>query len=169
MGHGYSQAELDDVQARWSLRFPSDLVAILRERRSVIQAPARVFDWITSEPAEIQRMLDWPLEGFWFDVEHNDLWWPAWGPKPSADSDCHAVLKAVFDSAPRLIPLYGHRYLPEEPAEAGNPIFSVYQSDIITYGANLLDYIEREEGRTQSPWPPLKEIRFWSEAVRRNG
>jgi len=59
--------------------------------------------------------------------------------------------------------------LPEEPYERGNPVFSVYQTDVIHYGANLQDWIERERvDLSEKPWPPLKEIRFWSEAVRKN-
>jgi hypothetical protein len=180
---GYSPSELDDIQDRWQLRFPGDLLDLLRERRSVIRVdPLDIlrqqrsgilvgrsdFDWITSDPREIRRQLDWPFEGFWFDVQHNDVWWPEWGDKPANAAECHRQLKEVFATAPRLIPLFSHRYLPEEPVERGNPVFSVYQCDVVHYRADLYDYIEREErGARTKPWPRLKEIRFWSEAVRR--
>ncbi|WP_242913456.1 hypothetical protein [Brevundimonas pishanensis] len=63
-----------------------------------------------------------------------------------------------------------HRYLPATPNVAGNPIFSVYGSDTIHYGANLADYFDREENRRdEQPWTELREIDFWSELVRRNG
>jgi hypothetical protein len=79
----------------------------------------------------------------------------------------------VFAAAPRLIPLDGHRYLPETPHERGNPVFSVYQSDVIYYGADLADWVRREDlgwdvGIPIDPARPPKEIPFWSEAVRRN-
>ena len=41
--------------------------------------------------------------------------------------------------------------------------------DIIHYGANLIDWLERERGVLQGkvrPRPPIKEIRFWGQAVR---
>src|SRR5690348_16750240 len=96
-GAGYSQTELDDIQDRWRLRFPLDLCALLRERRSVIRASTGTFDWITSERTVIQRRIDWPLEGFWFDVQHNSLWWPEWGTEPSNDIDRYAALRAALD------------------------------------------------------------------------
>ena len=73
------------------------------------------------------------------------------------------VLRSVVSRAPKLIPLIGHRYLPEEPREPGNPVFSVYQADVIYYGADLTDYFEREfAGWDHRPWPDqIKYIRFW--------
>jgi hypothetical protein len=164
---GYSQAELDAIQARWSLRFPPDLVALLRERRPLLDQP-KAFDWLKADDATIQKMLDWPFESFWFDVEQADAW-PEWGDRPERLADQHARLKEIFVGAPRLIPLFGHRYLPEEPGETGNPVFSVYQMDVVCYGTDLVDWIAREtHGWDCRPWPPIKEIRFWSDALRHN-
>jgi hypothetical protein len=78
-------------------------------------------------------------------------------------------VRAVIAAAPRLIPLFGHRFLPEEPLASGNPVFSISQSDIIHYGSDLADYLEREFGPAQ-PHPAMGEvrrIRFWSDAVER--
>jgi hypothetical protein len=114
-------------------------------------------------------MLAWPLTGILFDVEEAGLWWPEWGERPPSEAERAEVVTAVVATAPRLIPIYSHRYIPEEPHEAGNPVFSVYQSDIILYGTNLENYLENEFST------PLryeivgeaKRIRFWSDAVDR--
>lgn len=165
-GTGYSQDELDDAQAQWSLRFPPDLVALLRERRQPVGQGS--LDWTTSDPADIRNSLDWPFEGFWFDVQHR-MWWPEWGVKPTTQEGQREALRAAFAAAPKLIPVYGHRYLPEEPFESGNPVFSVYQGDVIHYGSDLADWIKHETRNYSTPPGPLKEIPFWSDAVRRNG
>lgn len=73
--------------------------------------------------------------------------------------------------APKLIPILGHRYIPEEPHERGNPVFSVYQTDVIYYGADLEDYFRREFA--SAPWgagavEPRKRVPFWSDLVERN-
>jgi len=78
-------------------------------------------------------------------------------------------MQSTFADAPKLIPRVRLRYIPDEPHESGNPIFSVMASDIIHYGANLIHWLERERGGLQgkvNPWPPIKEIRFWGQAVR---
>jgi hypothetical protein len=160
---GYTQVELDDAQQKFGLVFPPDLMALLRDRR-----PSEGHVW--TDEAAIRRALARPLEGLLFDVEHNHLWWPEWGEKPTSSNDREEVLRSVVSRAPKLIPLIAHRYLPEEPHERGNPVFSVHQSDVIYYGADLTDYFEREFlGYNHRPWTlPIKRIPFWSDLVERN-
>lgn len=169
-GPPYAKDQLDDAQAKWDLRFPPDLVDLFLDRRPV-DPGGRIIDWAKDRDERIRRTLDWPFEGFWFDVENAGVWWPEWGEKPADRDTRFAALKAAFDAAPTLIPNFAHRYIPAEPHEAGNPVFSVRQTDVIYYGVDLMDYFERELGGWDSkPWPaPLKEILFWSLAERRNG
>jgi hypothetical protein len=167
---GYSQAELDQVQERWGLRFPPDLVELLLEHRPLLDGPAS-FDWLRSDPAKIKDRIEWPFETIWFDVEHDQAWWPEWGKKPADLAKRRDQLMEIFAGAPKLIPLFGHRYIPEEPCERGNPVFSVYQTDVIYYGANLQDWLDRErdrDARLGLPVQNIKVIPFWSEAVARN-
>jgi len=160
---GYTQSELDAAQEKYRLVFPPDLIALLRDRRPVLG-----YDW-RSDDKEIREMLRWPFEGLLFDVENNGLWWPEWGERPKTTKGRSEVLAKVLDRAPKLIPLVSHRYLPSEPHEAGNPVFSVYQSDVIYYGADLKDYFQREFVEPDRPLPPhVKHIRFWSDLVDRN-
>jgi hypothetical protein len=79
-----------------------------------------------------------------FDIEHNVFWDNMWGKRPSDPHAANAIAAKAVSEAPKLIPVFSHRYLPAEPAESGNPVLSVYQMDIIVYGANLADYFERE-------------------------
>lgn len=60
--------------------------------------------------------------------------------------------------------------LPQQPYERSNPVFSICQTDVICYGTDLEDWIARERsGWSAKPWRRIKEIRFWSEALRKNG
>ena len=165
---GYTATELRDVQEKWRLRFPPDLVDFLRQRR-----PFRVgegfFDWINSPDHEIRQLLSWPVNGIRFDVENNGVWWPDWGPKPASAAKQTDKLKEILRSVPRLIPVFGRRYLPADPCEAGNPVLSVYQTDVVCYGQNLEDWLRIEFGDGEPlKGPPIKEIPFWSDAVRHN-
>jgi hypothetical protein len=159
-GAGYTQAELDTAQEKYGLVFPPDLVALFRDRRLL-----KGYDW-RHDDAAIRDMLAWPLEGLLFDVEHNVLWWPEWGERPLSATAKREVLTAVVAKAPKLIPLFAHRYLPAEPHESGNPVLSVHQSDIIYYGADLADYFDHEFGGNRRPLPDhVKRIRFWSDLI----
>ena len=162
---GYTKAELDEAQARYKLRFPPDLIEMYLDVR-----PVDGWDW-AHDHEKIREMLAWPLEGLWFDVQNNFLWWPEWGPKPKDPKEQYEVLRAVVERAPKLIPIYSHRYIPEEPQESGNPVFSVYQSDIIYYGRDLADYFDHElhGNANRGPMTNVKRIRFWSDMVERYG
>jgi hypothetical protein len=162
---GYTRAELESAQQRFGLRFPPDLAELLLERR-----PADGYDWRIDDERIIQALRA-PLEGLKFDVEHNALWWPEWGERPATPAERAEVMRDLVQAAPRLIPILSHRYIPEHPSEAGNPVFSVMQSDIIYYGADLADYLSREFFRDPSRIPvsePNRRIPFWSDLVERN-
>lgn len=155
---GYSQEELDRAQEEFGLAFPPDLVDLLRDRR-----PANGYDWRVDQE-KIREMLAWPLEGMLFDIEQNGFWMDEWGVIPEREADRREIATAAVRAAPKLIPLVSHRYLPAEPSEPGNPVFSIYQTDIIYYGANLEHYFQNEFGS----WSSLEEtayryIRFWSD------
>lgn len=160
---GYTAAELERAQALFQITFPPDLIQLLRDRR-----PVGGPDWNNEQM--VRSLLAWPFEGLLFDVEENGLWWAEWEDRPDTAEERAEILRAVVGRAPRLIPIFGHRYLPATPNHAGNPVFSVYQSDVIHYGADLGDYINREEnGWDCQPWPSaLREIEFWSDLARRN-
>lgn len=164
---GYSQTELDDAQARWNLRFPPDLVELLRERRPLIEYRDS-FDWVASDPKVIKFWLDWPFEGYWRTVQRSGAWWPEWGERPQRLGEQREKLRGIFADAPTLIPLSGHRFLPDEPYEPGNPVFSVFHSDIVHYGPNLTCWLALEGAAPEPtrPWPPIRDIRFWGDAVR---
>lgn len=98
-----------------------------------------------------------------FDIEHNTFWDPEWGSKPNSKEEAKAIAKKAIEQAPNLIPVFSHRYLPSEPYERGNPVLSVYQTDIVVYGVDLPTYLANE-----FHWPlaeqakPTKDIRSWT-------
>jgi hypothetical protein len=88
--------------------------------------------------------LDWPAEGICFDIEYANFWREDWGAKPADLSEAFAVARRKIAGVPKLIPIFSHRYLPADPPLAGNPVFSVVQTDIIHYGNDLASYFSNE-------------------------
>lgn len=158
---GYTQSELDAAQERYNLVFPPDLIGLYLEKQ-----PSQGYDWI-GENERIRRMLDWPFECLQFDVEHNGLWWPEWGARSDDIDNRACVLRAQLENAPKLIPLISHRFIPDDPGQAYNPVFSMYGQDTIYYGANLTEYFDNEFNRIYRIGS-TKRIRFWSDLVDRN-
>ncbi len=105
-----------------------------------------------------------PVEGVLFDVEQNDFWYDGWGPRPADPAQAAVTAKALLLTAPRLIPVYSHRFLPAGRGASGHPVLSVMQTDVICYGADLLDYLRVEFGGTQAS-PCRSTVDFWSRLV----
>jgi len=122
--------------------------------------------WRSAEEEELEIALDWPMEGICFDIAHSAFWLGEWGARPlDVDEACMLARELIAD-APTLIPIYRHRYIPDEPARDGNPVFSVYQSDIIYCGCDLGDYLDREFRRPSDHSPVVDvHVPFWSDLV----
>ncbi|HEY1011715.1 MAG TPA: hypothetical protein VGE07_03365 [Herpetosiphonaceae bacterium] len=161
---GLDAAEIGDVERAYGFQFPPDLKALLMYALPVSDD---FIDWRRGPPERILNRLSWPLDGICFDIAHSAFWLPEWGDKPDAIEEACAVAERAVAAAPPLIPIKGHRYIPALPHEAGNPVFSVYQKDIIIYGRDLWDYLENEFaaafGRPGfQDNGPIKSIPFWT-------
>ena len=75
--------------------------------------------------------------------------------------------KMITNMAPKLVPIFSHRYIPFIPNDLNIPIFSIVQSDIIYYGRNLISYLEVEFKLKQYNNNDItgKYIDFWSDFI----
>ena len=176
---GLSDLEINRSETVFGFKFPTDLRAFLQ-----IALPIRIEskwgteafpNWRSCNLAPIIERFNWPFEGMAFDIENNAFWLvDDWGPKPENLQHALEIARRAVDSAPKLIPICSHRYLPAEPQLPGNPVFSVHQTDIIYYGCDLWDYFvnefgpkeergKRYKGMSHSRYAELhRPIRFWS-------
>jgi len=162
---GLTEAELLAAESAIGSRMPPDLRQFLSEGLPI---GSGFPNWREPRSEEILAQLEGPFEGIAFDIEHNAFWWASWGPRPLALADAIELARRQFAAVPRLIPIYGHRYIPAEPCISGNPVYSVYQTDVIYYGMNLSNYLRcefapsaTEEATEEEP----RTIRFWDELV----
>lgn len=168
VGPGLSTAELARVESVVQASLPPDLRSFLGEG---LPLGDRYPNWREPDAPEVRDQLAWPFEGIAFDIEHNAFWLDAWGRRPSRLDDALQIARAQVAAAPRLIPIRGHRYLPAEPFLPGNPVLSVYQTDIIYYGDDLATYLRCEFRRlsyADAVTESARRIRFWSDLVDAN-
>jgi hypothetical protein len=89
--------------------------------------------------------------------------------RPKDIEEAQNVLLKHYDNAPKLIPIYSHRYMPCIAESINIPVFSIMQSDIICYGADLISYLEIEFGFMQYQdimQADFPHIDFWSDLLR---
>ncbi len=174
---GLLDSEVSRVEMQFGFRFPPDLKDFLQQVLPISQGWV---DWRNDAASEIQTRLDWPLDGMIFDIKHNSFWLASWGKKPEVLADAIAIAKVEVAKAPTLIPIFSHRYLPDDPPLAGNPVFSVHQTDIIYYGYDLASYFENEFPEIKGGIPTTdgyqpgifqktpRKIRFWDDVIEDN-
>lgn len=167
---GLTNEEMRSTELKYNFIFPPDLREFLSYALPISKGWV---DWRNGDEKVIQDRLNWPYEGICFDIEHCNFWMVHWGEKPTTLEDCFAVAKKNIDLAPKLIPICSHRYIPDSPNLVGNPIFSVYQTDIIYYGSNLENYFASEFSyyfkTSEYIIPePIRKIELWSIFVDEN-
>ena len=164
---GLTHEEIRLVEASFGFRFPPDLKSYLM---FALPSGKGWPNWRDIADPEIHWMLNWPYEGMCFDIQNNVFWPAGWGAKPESLTEAFEVAKRKIEAAPKLIPILGHRYLPDRPSIEGNPVFSVYQTDIIYYGSDLWDYFRNEfpddvDLDEYQISDVLRRIEFWSDFV----
>ncbi|MFE7580428.1 hypothetical protein ACFU5Y_02545 [Streptomyces gardneri] len=157
---GLGERELDAVEERFGFTFSADHRVFLAAGLPL--GSSRWPDWRGGDPEDLSGRLARPVEGVLFDVEHARFWHPSWPPRPAETSDALALARSEMATAPRLVPVYGHRYLPGTAGAYGQPVLSVRQTDIIVYGNDLSGYLRREFLGRASGAPGRLGVDFWS-------
>ena len=171
---GLTDAEFARIERKFEFEFADDHRAFLAaglplDPRKPRARPGRGWpDWRHGRRRDLRKVLDWPVEGALFDVQYNDLWHPSWGQRPADMSTALSTARQHLTQAPKMIPVWGLRYLPAGRGTYGHPVLSIYQTDIIMYGTDLADYIATEfHPLTRDPpppdWTPPPMVPFWSE------
>ncbi len=160
---GLSDQEVDRLQDVLGFEFGPEHRAFLQT--GVPTGEPAWPNWRGASLEVLRGRLDWPLESAIFDLRHNDFWPASWGARPDDEAERIQVARYHLALAPRLVPLFSHRYLTADPIYQPSPVFSVYQTDVIYYGATILNWVEKEfEGKkTVEPWPPVIRVPFWSD------
>lgn len=144
--HGLSDEEVQQIENKFNLRFPPDLQYFLQKELPISNGFVNWRLGLQSkiEAMDIRKRIDWPFSGIVFDIEHNAFWMGEWGEKSNDLNKNIMVAEIYYETYPKMIPIYSHRYIPSEPHKTGNPVFSIYQTDIIYYGYDLAHYFAHE-------------------------
>ena len=163
---GLNVQEIDAIQRLYQIKFPPDLKELLMRALPVSDKFVNWRDLSQENINTINEKLNWPIDGIIYDIENNEFWYSSWGHRPDNLLEATMICRVEMEKVPRLIPIYAHRYLPSEPEEIGNPIFSINQTDIIYYGEDLLSYLLIEfkiKEVEDMNYKSIKKIRFWSD------
>ena len=159
---GLTDAEFDTIESEFGFSFADDHRAFLA---AGLPYGRRWPGWRDDDRDALRERLAQPVEGVLFDVVQNEFWYDGWGPRPDDEDRAVAIARGLLATAPRMVPVYSHRYLPAGRGASGHPVLSIYQTDVIVYGADVVDYLNLVLGvgaASASPEPPRPTVDFWS-------
>ena len=182
---GLSDGEIQLTHERFGFVFPPDVRQFLQSAMPVARSyPCTAIEddirfirshkhfpsWRNGSTQELSEWIDSPIEGILFDVERNNFWYPGFGQRPTNLAAALNIVREKIGKAPRLIPVYGHRFVPSTHVMYG-PVVSISQTDIIIYGESFPKYIlsefsTGENNRTGDRCEELHRkctIPFWSD------
>ncbi|MEU6576597.1 hypothetical protein [Streptomyces sp. NPDC046805] len=173
---GLSDAEFARIEGEYGFEFADDHRAFLAAGLPVNVPPEEGQtwsdpwpDWRGGDPDRLRDRLGRPVKGVLLSVEHNGFWYEGWGERPDDRAAALATARQRLADAPVLVPVYGHRYLPAGRGSHGHPVLSLWQTDVIYYGLDLVDYMHREfdeaRGDVDESWNPRATVAFWRDLL----
>lgn len=160
---GLSERELSAIETKYRFSFAPDHRLMLSVALPLGERSWP--DWRKDDEEDLWGRLAWPADGILFDVDKNSYWNNSWGIRPDQVRDALDVASVRLGELPPLVPIYGHRYLPTDPYLPGNPVLSCYQTDVIYYGTDLLDWFAYEFHKQSTSPGPWRHIAFWSALI----
>ncbi|WP_432082523.1 hypothetical protein [Streptomyces sp. WAC 04229] len=173
---GLTDAEFARIEREFNFEFADDHRAFLATGLPVNVPPEDGQTWSRPWPEwrggdmdSLRRQLDWPVEGVLLAVEHNGYWNDGWGERPTDGAAALDKARRQLADVPTLVPVYAHRYLPAGRGNFSHPVLSIWQTDIIYYGLDLVDYVHQEfdeaRGEVDESWSPRATVPFWRDLL----
>lgn len=164
---GLSEAEITAIEQTFNFRFPLDCKAFLH---NALPATEGFIHWRQTLHSgkmerEVKQRLKIPLDGILYDVMKNNFLLDIWGEKLLNLDSRKDHFDKISNQCPVLIPLYKHRYMSTSSYTGGNPVYSIYNSDIICAGNDLSSWIKTEFNLSlpENYQTDKKPVQFWDD------
>jgi len=166
---GLTDCEIDHIERLYEIKFPASLRQFYSQALPISEDEHGFPEWrdfSDANIAKIKERIDVQYKWLLHDVQR-DSWLAAWGERPHTEGEITARFIEVSRSAPKLIPLYAHRYMPMLEGAENPPVISTVGIDTIYYGSDLNNYLRNEFLNKKRTFYTTKcmHIPFWSDII----
>ena len=144
---GLTKSEIDRIEEIYNIRFPKSLIDFYSLGLPLSKDDQNVFpnwaDFSDANITKIKERIQSPIKNLIYDIK-NRFWLSAWGKRAESEDDAIKQFEEVSSIAPKLIPIYSHRYTVWLEGIDDPPVISAVGCDIIYYGCNLTQYLQNE-------------------------
>jgi hypothetical protein len=163
---GLSESDIIYIEKEYQISFPEEWKQFYSIGLPISKG---FYNWRNSRSENIKyikEIINTPVTGLLENID--DIYWcDEWGEEPKEMEERRKIIIEKMRSAPKLIPIYSHRYLACIEVKQ-NPVFSICGTDVIYYGENLLSYFETEFGFKEYDTmncDNISYIPFWSDMI----
>lgn len=135
---GLSDEELCWIEHEYEIVFPEGLKSFYKEALPISNGFYNWRDKRNENVMDIKKVMRIPIQRIVENPEEID-WSEEWGEEPSDSNERKKSIEDMALKAPKLIPIFSHRYMASIRCEKP-PIFSIYGTDIIYFAKNIIDY-----------------------------
>lgn len=163
---GLTIDEVVQIEKIYEIVFPMSLRDFLMTTLPVSKG---FYNWRNREQGNVEyikNIISQPIR-YITDMPEEVYWCEDWGVEPDNEDDFKSEVKKRLKIAPKLIPIFSHRYMPMIPSK-NPPVISVHGVDIIYYGENIEDYFRVEFGekdQNKISFENIKPIPFWTDIM----
>lgn len=163
---GLTLDELKQIELIYQIEFPDSLRKFLMMALPVSKG---FYNWRNIQDDNVQfikKVMNRPISDV-CNMAGEINWCDTWGEEPKDEKNILKEVIVQLKEAPKLVPIYAHRYIPMG-LDGNPPVISIHGVDIIYYGKNLEDYFYIEfSNKTQDAiqFQNITPIPFWSDIM----
>lgn len=163
---GLTTKEVLQIEKIYDIIFPESLREFLMTELPVSKG---FYNWRNQDKENIENIKNMLIQPIQYikDMPQEVYWCEDWGEEPEEEDDFDNEVKQRLEKAPKLIPIYLHRYMPMLDNE-NPPIISVHGADVIYMGKDLKDYFMVEYAMKKQKdinFNSIKSIPFWTDLM----
>lgn len=164
--NGLTFDEIVQIEKIYEIVFPKSLRDFLMTALPVSKG---FYNWRNRDRGNIEyikNMINQPIS-YINDMPEEVYWCEDWGEEPEDEDNFKSEVKKRLRTAPKLVPIFSHRYMPSI-SNVNPPIISVHGVDIIYYGKDIEEYFKVEFGEKDQSTIEFKNIApipFWSDIM----
>lgn len=165
LARGLTTREIERAERVYNIKFPKSLKTMLMMAMPTGKGFYNWRDMSDDNIDNIKETMKRPYENI-NNMAEEIYWCDTWGAEPESIEKYKEEVRKRLKKAPKLIPVYAHRYMPMLDNEP--PILSIHDTDVIYYGENLENYLEIEFGDKDQRSISIKNIKpvqFWSDII----
>ena len=164
--NGLTNNEVKEIEELYGIIFPKSLRAFLMTGVPISNGFFNWRDTSLKNISHIKLIMNYPIKY----PEQNIVeieWSDRWGDEPPNKTAVITEIKKRLLTAPILIPVFCHRFMPMMDIESP-PILSIHGTDVIYYGKSLIEYFNIEfnnKGQSEIDFKGIKYIPFWADIM----